>query len=48
MEHSAANRSPPLQRVFGDVLPKRETAGEDPATRDTLRHNIACMMKICF
>ena len=36
IRHNAANGSPPLQRFFGAVLPRRETAEMDPATRYTL------------
>ena len=44
--HSVANDSPPLQRFFGAVMPRREAAEMSSATRYTLRHNTASIMKI--
>ena len=44
--HSVANDSPPLQRFFGAVLPRREAAKMGPATRYALRCNAASIMKI--
>ena len=42
----SANCSPPLRRFFGVVLPRREVAEMNPATRYTLWRNSASMMKI--
>ena len=44
--HSVANGSPPLQRFFEAVLPRRQVAEKGPATRYTLRRNTASIMKI--
>ena len=43
-----ANGSPPLQRFFGAVLPRRLAAEMGPATCYTLPRNIASIMKIWF
>ena len=45
---SVANDSPPLRRFFGAVLPRRCAAEMDPATRYTLRCNIASIIEIFF
>ena len=52
IRHNVSYRSPPLQRFFGDVLPKRSTAEMNCDSCYTLRRNTASIMKVfgrrCF